>query len=438
MRIKRYFDKNIRDAIRKVREEQGPDAVIISNRKVDGGVEIVAAIDFDEVVLEAGAPVRHEPSRAATAAPPPAPRPAMGPAARPAAATVAAKTAPSAAPAAGPADTIRFPEPALLDMRRELKNLRGLLEQQISSLVWGDLARRQPLRANLLRRLLQLELSPGLCQQLVSELTDDSRDGGGRATPGAIAETNDNDAQKAWRNALGALAHKLPVTGDDILTRGGVVALLGPTGVGKTTTAAKLAARFAARHGARRVALVTTDNYRIGAHEQLRAYARILDVPLRVAADQNELREILKELADRQLVLIDTAGMSQRDMRLAEQIALIRAGSADIQNYLVLSATTREAGVDEIIRYYRHVNPRGCILTKVDEAGSLGGVLSQIIKHKLPAAYVSDGQKVPEDLYTASAHRLISRSDAMMRRGEQAPEDPSLAMILGGMTANAY
>ena len=449
MRIKRYFDKNIRDAIRKVREEQGPDAVIISNRKIDGGVEIVAAIDFDEVVLEAGAPLRHDSRDGGGRATPGAvagdSRDGGGRATPGAVAGTAigepprvATPAPSAAPVAGPVDTIRFPDPALLDMRRELKNLRGLIEQQISSLVWGDMARRQPLRAKLLRLLLQLELSPGLCQQLVSELTDDSRDGGGRATPGAIADTNDNDAHKAWRDVLAVLAHKLPVTDYDILADGGVIALLGPTGVGKTTTAAKLAARFAVRHGARHVALVTTDNYRIGAHEQLRAYARILDVPLRVAADRNELREILKELADRKLVLIDTAGMSQRDMRLSEQIALIRAGSADIKNYLVLSATTREAGVDEIIRYYRHVNPRGCILTKVDEAGSLGGVLSQLIKHKLPAAYVSDGQKVPEDLYTASAHRLISRSEAMTRRGEQAPEDLSLTMILGGMTADAY
>ena len=464
MRIKRYFDKNIRDAIRKVREEQGPDAVIISNRKIDGGVEIVAAIDFDEVVLEAGAPLRHDSRDGGGRATPGAvagdsrdgggratpgavagdSRDGGGRATPGAVAGTAigepprvATPAPSAAPVAGPVDTIRFPDPALLDMRRELKNLRGLIEQQISSLVWGDMARRQPLRAKLLRLLLQLELSPGLCQQLVSELTDDSRDGGGRATPGAIADTNDNDAHKAWRDVLAVLAHKLPVTDYDILADGGVIALLGPTGVGKTTTAAKLAARFAVRHGARHVALVTTDNYRIGAHEQLRAYARILDVPLRVAADRNELREILKELADRKLVLIDTAGMSQRDMRLSEQFALIRAGSADIKNYLVLSATTRDAGIDEIIRYYQHVNPRGCILTKVDEAGSLGGVLSQLIRYKLPAAYVSDGQKVPEDLHTASTHRLIGRSVAMMHRGEQVPEDPSLAMILGGVTAHA-
>jgi flagellar biosynthesis protein FlhF len=419
MKIKRYFGKTMREAIRKVRDEQGPDAVILSNRKVDGGVEIVAAIDFDEVLLDAGAPVipatpRPAPSaaRAAGARAPAAAGTAYG------AGDAAKKPAPGAAAASA---AIPFPEPAILDMRRELKSLRGLLEQQISGLVWGDMARRKPLQANLLRLLLQLELSPGLCQQIVSELS----------------EASAGDAQKAWRNALGLLAHKLPVTDDDILARGGVVALVGPTGVGKTTTVAKLAARFAVRHGARKVALVTTDNYRIGAHEQLRAYARLLDAPLRTAADPNELREVLEELADRALVLIDTAGMSQRDVRLSEQFALIRGCHADVRSYLVLSATTREAGVDEIIRRYRNARPHGCILTKVDEAGSLGGVLSQIVRHKLPVAYVADGQKVPEDLYTASAHRLISRSVAMMHRAEQAPHDPSLAMILGGATAHA-
>ena len=186
MRIKRYFDKNIRDAIRKVREEQGPDAVIISNRKIDGGVEIVAAIDFDEVVLEAGAPLRHDSRDGGGRATPGAvagdSRDGGGRATPGAVAGTAigepprvATPAPSAAPVAGPVDTIRFPDPALLDMRRELKNLRGLIEQQISSLVWGDMARRQPLRAKLLRLLLQLELSPGLCQQLVSELTTTGR-----------------------------------------------------------------------------------------------------------------------------------------------------------------------------------------------------------------------------------------------------------------------
>jgi flagellar biosynthesis protein FlhF len=433
MRIKRYFGKTIRQAIQKVREEQGPDAVILSNRKVDGGVEIVAAIDFDEVLLDpdafaarSGSAVEPPPrvvvprpyvaagafgaARAATTATvAPGSRPAVqaaggarGQAAGAGAVGAGANTATRAPDAYGAAGTARA-EQALAEMRRELAGMRGLLEQQLAGLIWGEVARRNPMQANLLRMLLKLDLSPRLCEQLAAEL------------PAAAA-----DAQKAWRSALANLAHKLAVTDDDILTRGGVVALLGPTGVGKTTTVAKLAARFCVRHGARRVALVTTDHYRIGAHEQLRAYAKLLDVPLRVAASAEELRAVLQDLSDRQLVLIDTAGMSQRDLRLSEQFALIRAGQHPIKCYLVLAATTQAAGIAEILRAYAPLEPTACIITKVDEAVSLGGILSRLVQQRLPVAYLSDGQRVPEDLYAARAHQLVSRCVALMRRAQAA------------------
>jgi flagellar biosynthesis protein FlhF len=421
MKIKRYFGKTIRQAIQKVREEQGPDAVILSNRQVEGGFEIVAAIDFDEVVLDADATAGGGYAPAASAVRGPARESAEpGPNAlinrRHPAGGANRRVTDAERPATTP-EAVSLPE--FNEMRRELKSMRGMLEQQLSGLVWGDVARRNPIQANMLRLLLKMEISPRLCREVANEL---------RAA---------KDAQSAWRNALGVLAHKLPVTDDDIIQRGGVVAMLGPTGVGKTTSIAKLAARYAVRHGTRQVALITTDNYRIGAHEHLRAFARILDVPMRTAGSAVELRSALQEFSDRSLVLIDTAGMSQRDMRLNEQFAMLRQGS--IRSYLVMAATTRPSGIDEIIKAYKPMALAGTILTKVDEAGSLGGLISLLIRHQLPVAYVSDGQRVPEDLYAARAHRIISRSVAMMRRETifQSEADDSFAHAVGGQLAHA-
>lgn len=370
MRIKRFFAPNIRQAIRMVREEVGPDAVILSNTEVEGGVEIIAAMDYDEALLQSseGAP---SPGVAA---------------------------ADALKPAAGVARIEWSQEPALLDMRREMKSMRGLLEQQLSSLAWGDMARRNPVRARLLHSLRDTGISPALARQIANE----------------AAQTTDYEA--AWRQALAILAHRLQVTNDDILDRGGVVALIGPTGVGKTTTIAKLAARFVLRHGARSVALVTTDSYRIGAHEQLRTYARILGLPLRIAANGEELRAALAAFSDKRLVLVDSAGMSQRDLRLSEQMALLAGGGEPLGTYLVLSAAGQMSAALEAAQAFHGTRLRGCIITKLDEAMSLGGLLSVVIQQKLPVAYVSDGQRVPEDLAVARAHNLVSSAVSLAAR----------------------
>ncbi|HKJ75843.1 MAG TPA: flagellar biosynthesis protein FlhF, partial [Gammaproteobacteria bacterium] len=303
----------MRQAIRQVREEQGPDAVILSNRKVEGGVEIVAAVDYDEAMVERMAAeqsrqnvsARPTPAEDARRPGPPvmdeAPAEPDGPLPEP-------EEEPAPAPVGG-GESPRIEwtqEPTLVAMREEIKTLRGMLEGQLSGLAWGETARNHPLQAKLLERLLRLGLSPNLCRELTDEVE--------------FA----NDGEHNWRQALGLLARRVPVTGDDILTQGGVVAVVGPTGVGKTTTVAKLAARYTLRHGRNRVALVTTDSYRIGAHQQLKTYGRILGVPVHVANDAEELQRTLEGLQDKELVLIDTAGMSQRDMRLSEQLGVLR------------------------------------------------------------------------------------------------------------------
>ncbi|MFW6191077.1 MAG: AAA family ATPase, partial [Thiohalospira sp.] len=195
----------------------------------------------------------------------------------------------------------------------------------------------------------------------------------------------------------------------DVMAQGGVVALVGPTGVGKTTSVAKIAARYAMRHGYDQVALVTTDSYRIAAHEQLRTYARILGVPVRVANDADELRTTLDNLADRSLVLIDTAGMSQRDRRLAEQFHTLVTGAPTVQTYAVLAANTQPGGLEETVHAFRGAELDGCVLTKIDESTGLGPALSTIIDQSLPLAFLSDGQRVPEDLHDGGPALLANR-----------------------------
>jgi flagellar biosynthesis protein FlhF len=216
------------------------------------------------------------------------------------------------------------------------------------------------------------------------------------------------------------------------------VALVGATGVGKTTTIAKLAARYALRHGRERVALVTTDSYRIAAHEQLRTYGRILGIPVRIANNREELTESLKLLSDKDLVLIDTAGMSQRDVRLSQQFSLVEEAAPAIKTYLVLSTTTHRAGLTEVVKTFGKVKLDGCILTKLDETTSLGGAISTLAEHKLPVAYVSDGQRVPEDIHIARAPNLIQRAVQVAQQTNQALEQESLTLAFSGMVANAH
>lgn len=374
MKIKRYFAPDIRQAIRKVRDEQGPDAVILSNRKVDGGVEIVAAVDYDTFLADLGA--------------------------------APARTAPPAVPAAQNREEIipESPRPSTAhadpidDMGRELKSLRDMLEHQLSGLAWGELGRRHPQRMLLIRRLRELGLSAALAQKIANEIPEQP------------------DMERAWRQALALFAHYLPVTNDDILTHGGIVALVGPTGVGKTTTVAKLAARYLLRHGPRSVAMITADDQRIGAHEQLKIYGQILDIPVRLARDHQSLQAALTELRAHRLILIDTAGMSQRDLRLAEQLSLVRAGSPAVKLYLVLAANAQIAALDETVAAFTPGTVHGAIITKVDETSSLGGVLSVLGARSLPVAYVSEGQRVPEDLAPARSHNLVSRCVGVMQQ----------------------
>jgi flagellar biosynthesis protein FlhF len=433
MKVKRFYAANIREAMRKVREELGAEAVILSNRRVSDGLEIIAAIDYDEKLL------KNPPVDADPASEPPAPQPAPAsplpskttPASLTAAPTMTKPTAmptqtpklassPVASqpirPAAEKAQVVWSQDPMLVDMQNDIKRMQHMLEQQLSGLAWGDLGRRQPQRADLLEKLMHFGLTAKLSVQLADAAADQ---------PG-----------QGWSMALNALSQGLMVGQDEILSEGGVVALVGPTGVGKTTTIAKLAAHYTLRHGPRQVALITTDSYRIGAFEQLRTFAMILDLPVRLVSSREELQDAIAGYSDKSLVLIDTAGMSQRDMRLSQQFALFDVAPA-IKTYLVLSANAQVAMLEEAVIAFGKAPLAGSILTKVDEATRLGGVFSVLYDHKLPLAYVSNGQRVPEDLQVAQIDELLNLAERFVELYSSTADNEALALTFGRRMVNA-
>ena len=411
MKIKRFFADDIRQALRQVRETLGPDAVILSNKNVDGGIELVAAMDYDEEAFEARRRSA-EPAAEETAERPAAPP--LREVGKPQAQHRSSRPAPQ------PARVEWSQDPVLVEMRQEMKALRRMMENQLSDIAWHEMGSRRPQTQELLRRLMGLDLSPDLCQRLAGHTQD--------------AESLD----QAWRKALYLLAAELPVAGEGLIDEGGVVALVGPTGVGKTTSIAKLAARFILRHGHRNLALVTTDSYRIGAREQLNTYARILDVPVRTASSTEELRVTLNALSGKRLVLVDTAGMSQRDLRLSDQLSMLHSGSRPVRTFLALSATTQQPAMEQAVKAFGGGSLEGCILTKVDEAASLGGALSAVLHCNLPLAFFTDGQKVPEDIHLARAHTLVSRAVSLAQESGAEYSDDYLAMALGGLRADAH
>lgn len=427
MKIKRFFAADMRQAIRMVRQELGADAVILSNKRVNGGLEVVAAMDYEEGLLEqteardASPAVMTLPDDADAVAQ----AAAMKPRARVAATASVYETYEQRsgetrpAPKVSRANQIEWSqEPTLVEMRNELQGLRDMVQNQLSGLAWGDMARSRPVRADMIRRLKGLGLSMALAREMAEHAQSD-------------------EVEQGWREVLSSLARNVPVAEETLIHDGGIIALVGSTGVGKTTTVAKLAARFALRHGARNVALVTTDSYRIGAHEQLRIYGQLLGMPVHVANNAEELRETLRSLADKKLVLIDTAGMSQRDLRLTEQFGTLHGGSSLIRSYLVLPATSQAAVLTETIGAFAHMALDGCILTKVDEAVSLGGALNAVIQHQLPLAYVTDGQRVPEDLHPARVHNLLKQAVLLAHKHEEKQDEDALAIAYGAKVMHA-
>ncbi len=284
----------------------------------------------------------------------------------------------------------------LEQMQKEMSSIRQLLEHQMSGLMWQDMAQKDPMRAVLVNRLMAMGLNEQVADQIAGYIP---------------ANTQEQDA---WQQAKDIIAQQLNTTNNDIIQRGGVVSLVGPTGVGKTTTIAKLAARFAQIHGADQVVLISTDSYRIAGFEQLATYGRIIGCQVKLANDANELDNLLQQFAQKKLILIDTAGMGQRDMRLAEHLTtLIANARVRIRNYLVLSANTQQRVMQENVERFKRIPLAGCIYTKLDESLSVGEIITTSLQNGLAIGYLTDGQRVPEDIKVANAEKLVTLADRM-------------------------
>lgn len=371
MKLKRFVAPDTRTAMQQIKATFGPDAVILSSNRVEGGVEIVAAIDFDETVINQTAAIAEVK------------------------ATPVAKEVPSASP--------------LDDMRQEILTLRGMLETQIK----GSFNQGSPLQ----RLLSQKLIDAGVSYKTASHLT-------------SLVEPHLNQ-KEAWHKLLNLFAESLPLRNKNRIEEGGIYAFVGPTGVGKTTTLAKIAARFVLRFGAENLGLITMDTYRIAAHEQLLLYGKILSVKVSVAEDEMALDRVLRQLSDKKLILIDTAGLNPNDARVAKQMELLHEQHHSISTVLVLPATSHYQVLNKAIENYNPARVDQCIITKIDEAFAIGGILSAIAEHQIEVSYLTHGQRVPEDIKLATCYQLIEE----LKNQEQALRETEIEESKGSELA---
>ena len=301
----------------------------------------------------------------------------------------------------------------------ELKTLRRMLETQLAQLAWNDLTRRAPAHVEILRELTEIGISPDLSDYILKQLPEKV------------------ELSAARRFAISGLSQYLRVTGDRWLENGGRVAFIGATGVGKTTTLAKLAVRWVLRHGPRDLALVGCDTVRIGAQDQIQSLGQLLGVPVYTPDTFESLPTLLSRLNDRhRLILIDTPGSSLRDAQLASRLSVLSNCASQLETALVLGASTQAGALEETVKRFAPANPASCVLTKLDEAASLGGALSALIRARLPVSYLSEGQRVPEDLRPARSLELVSAA-VRLAKASGAAADEDLLRRRFGKTAHA-
>ena len=313
------------------------------------------------------------------------------------------------------------------DMMNELRSMKGLIEERFGALAFMEKLQRQPTQARLTQKMLEVGFSPALVRKLVEGCPNEFK--GLNAPKGEAQDETSWAAHVLSRNLL--TDERSPALEE----QGGVFALIGSTGVGKTTTTAKLAAAFATRYGASNLGLITLDAYRVGAHEQLRAYGRILGVPVHTAHDRASLEDLLELLAGKKMVLIDTAGMAQRDTRTTELLDMLAHPS--VRKILVVNAAQQGETIEDVVTAWRAHECHGVVLSKIDEAVKLAPALDTLIRHKLKVLGVANGQRVPEDWHRLSAQALVQRALRSTAGGAWRMDSADVNLIFAGSPALA-
>ena len=413
MNIRRFFGKNAREALAQVKQALGDDAIIIANRSVNGGTEIMAMLEADVATTPGQASTdtsmdnsrslldfvtaKDQPRQAAPQAMPTPATPAAKQSAEEAAANESAimdmlKQHSEQQEQAYQVATQTL-EDKMMGMMQEMRQMRSHFETQMSAMTWQHHLQHSPAKSKVLSTLLSASFSAALSRQIAEKMP------------------NHIDVNKAPMWAKEVISRNLHTLDDEdaLLDRGGIYALVGPTGVGKTTTTAKLAARYVMKHGTQNLGLITTDSYRIGGYEQLRIYGKILGVMVHAVKDEEDLKIALNELKNKHMILVDTVGVSQRDQAVTEQLSMLSRAESPIQKLLCLNATSTGDTLTDVMRSYKKHDIAGCIVTKLDEAAAIGNVLDVLIRERMRLFYTTSGQRVPEDIELADKQALVER-----------------------------
>jgi flagellar biosynthesis protein FlhF len=393
MKMQKYTAPDMRSALRKVRSEHGPDALILWTRRTAGVVELTVATDPEAV---ANAEILTQAKRAAGAD------------------TVAIPVRSVSRPVAVPPAIIPPAVAGSAAIDSELKSLRHLLETQLAALAWNDLTRRAPVKASLMREFASL----GLDRELGAELLE--------------SVTSDDELDRARQQALAAFGDRVMTIDDRWTTRGGVLSLVGSPGSGKSSAVAGIAARWVLRNGPNGAVLVSAGDPRFGAFEQLARLGRLLGIPTYQVEEIEALPALLTRLGEQRLVLVDTGATGSRsdDPSVEERnFATLRSiGSIAA----VLPATLQATAARQIAARYARLGVTACIATRLDEAASLGGLLSAVITAALPLVYVTDGTRLPDDLRPARSDELVALAVALQERHGNAADEDLLVSRLEG------